>query len=104
MARFNRRAILLLACLSIMLAVIDAGVAMAHHREGHSKGGGDGGDGGGGNDGRESFNAGVLRSVVLCPTPITSGMFCRLWREMGFILLPLLVITAPRHSSLGKHR
>ena len=53
----NIRVISLLACLLIILAVIDAGFVTAHHREGHSQGN-NGGDGG--NDGRESFNSGVL--------------------------------------------
>ena len=47
----------LLAFVSIMLVIINASTATAHHREGHSRGGTAGGDG---NDGRESFNSGVL--------------------------------------------
>ena len=56
------RKISLLACLSIMLAVVNAGTATAHHQPGHTKGGGgtqgsNGGDSG--NDGQESYVADI---------------------------------------------
>lgn len=49
----------LLACASVMLSVIFSGIALAHHRDGHTKGGS-----GGGGDTRESFNAGVRSGTM----------------------------------------